>query len=111
QPAASSRGTAPVDNSLPIWPTGRNPIPGPTPTTTASPTLAPTTAPNTTAPTTAPPPSQRTSRTRAHAAAPAPGARRPFIPNNHWNETAGGNTVITACDYNNWHLVSDAPNH
>ena len=25
--------------------------------------------------------------------------------------TAGGNSVITACDYDNWSLVSDIPNH
>jgi hypothetical protein len=155
QPAASSRGTAPVDNSLPIWPTGRNPIPGPTPTTTASPTSAPTTAPTTTAPTTAPatntapaPPPTTTAPTTT-APAPPPTTTAPpttsaptatagppktctngdtikegggatyseagggeyFIHNNNWNENAGGNTVITACDYNNWYLVSDTPNH
>lgn len=34
-----------------------------------------------------------------------------LIHNNNWNDDAGGNTVITACGYNNWYLVSDTPNH
>jgi hypothetical protein len=34
-----------------------------------------------------------------------------FIHNNNWNDDAGGNTVITACDYDNWYLISDTPNH
>ena len=34
-----------------------------------------------------------------------------LIHNNNWNDDAGGNTVITACDYDNWYLISDTPNH
>lgn len=34
-----------------------------------------------------------------------------FVHNNNWNDTAGGNSVITACDYDNWYVVSDIPNH
>jgi Glycosyl hydrolase family 12 len=34
-----------------------------------------------------------------------------LVHNNNWNDNAGGNTVITACDYNNWYLISDTPNH
>ncbi len=34
-----------------------------------------------------------------------------LIHNNNWNDDAGGNTVITACNYDNWYLVSDTPNH
>ena len=120
---------------------GRNPIPGPTPTTAASPTSAPTTAPTTTAPTTAPatntapaPPPTTTAppTTSAPTATAAPpktctngktiseggsasyseaGGGEYLIHNNNWNDNAGGNTVITACGYNNWYLVSDTPNH
>ena len=25
-----------------------------------------------------------------------------YVHNNNWNDTAGGNSVITACDYDNW---------
>ena len=101
--------------------------PTPTPTTTASPTTAPTTtAPTTTAPTTTAP---TTSAPTATATPPknctngdtikegvaasyseADGGEY-LIHNNNWNDDAGGNTVITACDYDNWYLISDTPNH
>jgi hypothetical protein len=34
-----------------------------------------------------------------------------YVHNNNWNDTAGGNSVITACDYDSWSLVSDIPDH
>ena len=34
-----------------------------------------------------------------------------YVHNNNWNDNAGGNTVITACNYNNWYLISNTPNH
>ena len=34
-----------------------------------------------------------------------------FIHNNNWNDNAGGNTTIIACNYNNWYLISDTPDH
>ena len=34
-----------------------------------------------------------------------------LIHNNNWNDTAGGNSVITACNYNNWYVISNTPNH
>jgi hypothetical protein len=34
-----------------------------------------------------------------------------YLHNNNWNDTAGGNSVITACDYDNWNAVSDVPDH
>ena len=34
-----------------------------------------------------------------------------LIHNNSWNDTAGGDSVITACDYDDWYLISDTPDH
>ena len=34
-----------------------------------------------------------------------------FVHNNNWNDTVGGNSVITACNYDNWYAVSNTPNH
>jgi hypothetical protein len=106
--------------------------PTPTPTTTASPTTAPTTtAPTTTAPTTTAPTTTAPTTSAPTATATPPknctngdtikeGVAASYseadggeylIHNNNWNDDAGGNTVITACDYDNWYLISDTPNH
>ena len=34
-----------------------------------------------------------------------------FVHNNNWNDNAGGNSVIKACDYDNWYADSNTPNH
>ena len=34
-----------------------------------------------------------------------------YVHNNNWNDTAGGNSVVTACDYDDWYAVSDIPDH
>ena len=34
-----------------------------------------------------------------------------YVHNNNWNDTAGGNSVITACEHDNWYVVSDTPDH
>jgi Glycosyl hydrolase family 12 len=34
-----------------------------------------------------------------------------FVHNNNWNDNAGGNSVIKACNYNNWYADSNTPNH
>jgi hypothetical protein len=96
--------------------------PTPTPTTAASPTTAPTTpAPTTTAPTTSAPTATATPpKTCTNGATIKEGVAASYseadggeylIHNNNWNDDAGGNTVITACDYDNWYLISDTPNH
>jgi hypothetical protein len=33
------------------------------------------------------------------------------VHNNNWNDTAGGTSTIYACNYDNWFLVSDTPDH
>ena len=97
---------------------------GPTTTTSPATTTAPAPAPPTT--TTAPP------TTSAHTATATPpktcangdtieegvaasyseaDGGKYLIHNNNWNDDAGGKTVITACDYDNWYLISDTPNH
>jgi len=87
------------------------------PTTTAPTTTAPTTtAPTTTAPTaTATPPKTCTNRDTIEEGVAASyfeaDGGEYLIHNNNWNDDAGGNTVITACDYDNWYLISDTPNH
>jgi Glycosyl hydrolase family 12 len=106
--------------------------PTPTPTTTAPPTTAPTTTtPTTTAPTTTAPTTTAPTTSAPTATATPPknctngdtikeGVAASYseadggeylIHNNNWNDDAGGNTVITACDYDNWYLISDTPNH
>ena len=85
--------------------------------TTAPPTTAPpTTAPPTTAPTaTATTPKTCTNgdtiKEGVAASYSEAGGGEYLIHNNNWNDDAGGNTVITACDYDNWYLISDTPNH
>lgn len=87
--------------------------PAPPTTTTAPPTTAP---PTTSAPTaTATPPRACTNGDTieegvAASYSEADGGEY-LIHNNNWNDDAGGNTVITACDYDNWYLISDTPNH
>lgn len=34
-----------------------------------------------------------------------------FVHNNNWNDNAGGDSTIYACDYDSWYLVSDTPDH
>ena len=97
------------------------------PATTAPTTAAPTTAaPTTTAPTTAAPSTSaptataKPSNTCTNGSTVREGGAASYseadggeymIHNNNWNDDAGGNTVITACDYDNWYLISDTPNH
>jgi Glycosyl hydrolase family 12 len=87
------------------------------PATTKPTTTAPTTTtPTTTAPTvTATPPKTCTNgetiREGALASYSEADGGQYLVHNNNWNDDAGGNTVITACDYNNWYLISDTPNH
>jgi hypothetical protein len=40
-----------------------------------------------------------------------PNGEEYFVHNNNWNDTAGGNSVITACDYDDWYVVSNIPDH
>jgi hypothetical protein len=113
-------------------------LPTSAPTTTAPTTTAPTTtAPATTGPTTTTAPAPPTTTTAPPTtSAPTATATPPktctngdtieegvvasyseadggkyLVHNNNWNDDAGGNTVITACDYDNWYLISDTPNH
>jgi hypothetical protein len=102
------------------------------PTTTAPTTTAPTTAPATTTAPAPPPTTTAPPTTSAPTATATPpktcangetikeGASASYsesdggkylVHNNNWNDDAGGNTVITACDYDNWYLISDTPNH
>ena len=81
--------------------------------TTTAPT---TTAPTTSAPTaTATPPKTCTNGSTLNEGGAASyyeaDGGEYLIHNNNWNDDAGGSTVITACDYDNWHLISDTPNH
>ena len=110
KPAPAATTTAPV-------PTATTTKPGPAATTTAPVPPTTTTAPPTTsAPTaTAGPPKTCTNgdtiKEGGGATYSEAGGGEYFIHNNNWNDNAGGSTVITACDYNNWYLVSDTPNH
>ena len=125
KPAPTPTPTATTTVSPSSAPTSSAPTTAPTttapattgPTTTAPTTTAPTTtAPTTTAPTaTATPPKTctngKTINEGASASYSEAGGGEYLIHNNNWNDDAGGNTVITACGYNNWYLVSDTPNH
>ena len=116
----SAPTTAPT-TTAPTTAPATNTAPAPPPTTTAPTTTAPapptTTAPPTTsAPTaTAAPPKTctngKTISEGGSASYSEAGGGEYLIHNNNWNDNAGGNTVITACGYNNWYLVSDTPNH
>jgi len=125
-PTSAPTTTAPTTTAPTTAPTTTAPATtGPTttaPTTTAPTTTAPTTtAPTTTAPTTSAPTATatppktctngKTINEGASASYSEAGGGEYLIHNNNWNDDAGGNTVITACGYNNWYLVSDTPNH
>ena len=67
-----------------------------------------------------PPPSGPPSQTCTNGEAIGEGAGRSFfesngeeyfVHNNNWNDNAGGNSVIKACDYDNWYADSNTPNH
>jgi hypothetical protein len=97
--------------------------PTPTPTTSptpASPASTPTPSASPSSPPPSPPPPPPPSGTCTDGITISEGAGRSFfdesggeyyVHNNNWNDTAGGNSVITACDYDNWNAVSDIPNH
>ena len=106
------------------------------PTATSSPTTTPTATP-TTSPTPASPAGTPTPSASPSSPPPPPppppppgtctdgitipeGAGRSFsdesggeyyVHNNNWNDNAGGSSVITACNYDNWSLISDTPDH
>jgi hypothetical protein len=112
-PAATTTAPAPTATTTKPAPAATTTKPVPPPTTTAPPTTAP---PTTSAPTaTATSPSSCTNgdtiKEGAGASYSEPDGGEYYIHNNNWNDDAGGNTVITACDYNNWYLISDTPNH
>jgi len=101
-------------------PTSSSPSPSPTPTPTSpSPSLSPTPAPTSSSPSPSPPPPPPPGGCTDGVTVTEGDGRSFFEPdgseyyvhNNNWNDTAGGNSVITACDYNNWYLVSDTPDH
>jgi hypothetical protein len=116
-PTATTSAPAPAATTTAPAPTATTTKPAPAVTTTAPVPPTTTTAPPTTsAPTaTAGPPKACTNGDTIKEGggttySEADGGEY-FIHNNNWNDNAGGNTVITACDYNNWYLVSDTPNH
>ena len=96
--------------------TGPTTTPPPATTTAPAPPTTTTAPPTTSAPTaTATPPRACTNGDTieegvAASYSEADGGKY-LIHNNNWNDDAGGNTVITACDYDNWYLISDTPNH
>jgi hypothetical protein len=107
-PAATTTAPAPAATTTKPAPAVTTTAPVPPPTTTAPPT---TSAPTATA--TSPKTCSNGDTIKEGVAASyseADGGEY-FIHNNNWNDDAGGNTVITACDYNNWYLISDTPNH
>lgn len=116
-PTATTTKPAPAATTSKPAPTATTTKPAPAATTTKPAPTATTTAPATTAaPTaTATPPSTCTNgdtiKEGAGASYSESDGGEYYIHNNNWNDDAGGNTVITACDYNNWYLISDTPNH
>jgi hypothetical protein len=107
-PAATTTKPAPAATTTKPAPVATTTAPVPPPTTTAPPT---TSAPTATA--TSPKTCTNGDTIKEGVAASyseADGGEY-FIHNNNWNDDAGGNTVITACDYDNWYLISDTPNH
>jgi len=116
----SAPTTAPT-TTAPTTAPATNTAPAPPPTTTAPTTTAPAPPPTTTAPpttsaptaTAAPPKTCTNGKTISEggSASYSEAGGEYLIHNNNWNDDAGGNTVITACGYNNWYLVSDTPNH
>ena len=88
--------------------------PTPTPTTTPTPTPTPTTTPTPTPPPSSPPGTCTGGITINEGAGRSffeTNGEEYFVHNNNWNDTAGGTSVITACNYNNWYVVSDTPDH
>jgi Glycosyl hydrolase family 12 len=116
-PTATTTAPAPAATTTAPAPAATTTAPAPAATTTAPAPAATTTAPATTsAPTaTATPASACTNGDTITEGAGASYSEADggeyYIHNNNWNDDAGGNTVITACDYNNWYLISDTPNH
>jgi hypothetical protein len=124
---SSRRANFTVANGVTTTPTTAPPptttAPAPAATTTAPPTTtAPAPPPTTTAPptTSAPTATATPPRTCTNGDTLEEGLAASYfeadggeylIHNNNWNDDAGGNTVITACDYDNWYLISDTPNH
>jgi Glycosyl hydrolase family 12 len=107
-PAVTTTAPAPAATTTKPAPAATTTAPVPPPTTTAPPT---TSAPTATA--TSPKTCTNGDTIKEGVAASyseADGGDY-FIHNNNWNDDAGGNTVITACDYDNWYLISDTPNH
>ena len=110
-PTSAPTNTAPTTASTTTAPATTDP------TTTTAPTPPPTTArPTTSTPTaTATPPKTCTNADTIKEGESASyfeaDGGEYLIHNNNWNDDAGGNTVITACNYNNWSLISDTPNH
>ncbi|MGH8824577.1 MAG: GH12 family glycosyl hydrolase domain-containing protein [Jiangellaceae bacterium] len=105
-PTATSSPTATPTRTRTTTPTPASPAGTPTPS--ASPSSP------------SPPPPPPPSGTCTDGITISEGAGRSFsdgsggeyyVHNNNWNDTAGGNSVITACDYNSWSLVSDIPDH
>ena len=84
-------------------------------TTTAKPEPRPTPPPPTSPPTSPPPGGGCTNGDVINEGAGLsffePSGEEYFVHNNNWNDTAGGNSVITACNYDNWHVVSNIPKH
>jgi Glycosyl hydrolase family 12 len=106
-PAPAATTTAPAPAATSTAPATTT-APAPPQTTTAPPTTSAPTA-------TATPPKTCTNGDTikegvAASYSEADGGKY-LIHNNNWNDDAGGNTVITACDYDNWYLISDTPNH
>jgi len=87
-----------------------------TPTPTPSPTPTPTSpSPTATSPTATVPPgtcinpdviAEGVSRSYFDAA-----GKEYSVHNNNWNDDAGGTSTIYACNFDNWFLVSDTPDH
>jgi hypothetical protein len=116
-PAVTTTAPAPAATTTKPDPTATTTKPAPAATTTAPVPPPTTTAPPTTSAPTATATSPKTCTNGdtikegvAASYSEADGGDY-FIHNNNWNDDAGGNTVITACDYDNWYLISDTPNH
>ena len=115
EPTATTT-TAPAPGTTTIAPAPGNTTTAPPTTTAPAPPPRTTAPPTTSAPTaTAKPPTTCTNgdtiKEGAGASYSEADGGEYFVHNNNWNDNAGGNTVITACDYDNWYLISDTPNH
>jgi Glycosyl hydrolase family 12 len=99
------------------------PVTSPPTTLSTTPSQTPPTTPPSTPPSTPPVPDPSPVKTCTNGVAIPEGAGRSFfeppggalneyfVHNNNWNDTAGGTTTITACNYDNWFLVSNTPDH